>query len=310
MKRKNSLLPMYQQPMAAASRFRLSKRSTVITALALFLTASLIINYFVVFTKSLPISYAIANPIPNPPHPTLTSLIMVPGHAIYHGVMNDLDLNKDEGWTLEEFQKGGQIKVFMNHIKKGIELLQEDEKSLLVMSGGETRPLAGPLSEAQSYWQIAQYYLSKTTSSSSLSRIATEEHARDSMENLLFSICRFYELTGNYPKKITVIGFEFKKERFIKIHRAALRYPIEKFDYIGIDPEDIPKEVAKGENQNSLGPFEQDVYGCHGRLWQKKLDRNPFRRQHAYRQTCPALAPLMGYCPTSRTEIFPGTLPW
>jgi hypothetical protein len=135
MKRKNSLLPMYQQPMAAASRFRLSKRSTVITALALFLTASLIINYFVVFTKSSPISYAIADPIPDPPHPTLTSLIMVPGHAIYHGVMNDSDLNKDEGWTLEEFQKGGQINVFMNHIKKGIELLQEDEKSLLVMSG-------------------------------------------------------------------------------------------------------------------------------------------------------------------------------
>lgn len=96
------------------------------------------------------------------------------------------------------------------------------------MRSGETRPLAGPLSEAQSYWQIAQYYLSKTSSSSSLSRIATEEHARDSMENLLFSICRFYELTGKYPEKITVIGFEFKKERFIKIHRAALRYPIEK----------------------------------------------------------------------------------
>jgi hypothetical protein len=135
MKRKNSLLPMYQQPMATASRFRLSKRSTLIAALALFLSASLIINYFVVFTKPSHISYAIADPIPDPPHPTLTSLIMVPGHAIYHGEMNESDLNNDEGWTLEGFQKGGQIKVFMNHIKKGIELLQEDEKALLVMSG-------------------------------------------------------------------------------------------------------------------------------------------------------------------------------
>jgi hypothetical protein len=58
--------------------------------------------------------------------------------------------------------------------------------------------------------------------------VATEEHARDSFENLLFSICRFYELTGNYPESITVVGFEFKKERFIKVHRAAARYAIEK----------------------------------------------------------------------------------
>lgn len=36
------------------------------------------------------------------------------------------------------------------------------------------------------------------------SRALTEEHARDSFENLLFSVCRFRELTGSYPKNITV----------------------------------------------------------------------------------------------------------
>lgn len=35
-------------------------------------------------------------------------------------------------------------------------------------------------------------------------RALTEEHARDSFENLLFSICRFRELTGHYPVNITV----------------------------------------------------------------------------------------------------------
>ena len=35
-------------------------------------------------------------------------------------------------------------------------------------------------------------------------RTLTEEHARDSFENLLFSICRFRELTGVYPRNITV----------------------------------------------------------------------------------------------------------
>lgn len=35
-------------------------------------------------------------------------------------------------------------------------------------------------------------------------RAMTEEHARDSFENLLFSVCRFRELTGKYPHNITV----------------------------------------------------------------------------------------------------------
>lgn len=35
-------------------------------------------------------------------------------------------------------------------------------------------------------------------------RALTEEHARDSFENLLFSVCRFRELTGTYPHNITV----------------------------------------------------------------------------------------------------------
>lgn len=35
-------------------------------------------------------------------------------------------------------------------------------------------------------------------------RAMTEEHARDSFENILFSVCRFRELTGTYPHNITV----------------------------------------------------------------------------------------------------------
>lgn len=41
------------------------------------------------------------------------------------------------------------------------------------------------------------------------SRALTEEHARDSFENLLFSVCRFRELTGSYPHNITVKTFYF-----------------------------------------------------------------------------------------------------
>lgn len=42
------------------------------------------------------------------------------------------------------------------------------------------------------------------------SRALTEEHARDSFENLLFSVCRFRELTGRYPQNITVSFASFE----------------------------------------------------------------------------------------------------
>ncbi|CAO3665523.1 unnamed protein product [Rhizopus stolonifer] len=108
----------------------------------------------------------------------------------------------------------------------------------------------------------------------------TEEFAKDSHENLLFSICRFSEMTGNYPSKVTVIGFEFKRKRFETIHRSAIGYPIKQFEYVGIDPQvGNPEDREKGEVENSLKPFSNDLYGCHGSLRQKKIHRNPFRRR-------------------------------
>ena len=68
-------------------------------------------------------------------------------------------------------------------------------------------------------------------------RATTEDYALDSFQNLLYSIARFHEYTGRYPSHITVVGYEFKRRRFTELHRAALRWPRERFDYIGIDAE-------------------------------------------------------------------------
>ncbi|KAL0957778.1 hypothetical protein HGRIS_001555 [Hohenbuehelia grisea] len=68
-------------------------------------------------------------------------------------------------------------------------------------------------------------------------RATTEEFVLDSFQNLLLSIARFNEHTGRYPESITVVGYEMKRERFTKLHRAALRWPIERFHYIGADPD-------------------------------------------------------------------------
>jgi hypothetical protein len=62
-----------------------------------------------------------------------------------------------------------------------------------------------------------------------LERVISEEFARDSYENILFSLCRFFEVTGRYPEKITVVGFGFKEKRFTELHRKAVRFPKDRY---------------------------------------------------------------------------------
>lgn len=76
-------------------------------------------------------------------------------------------------------------------------------------------------------------------------RVTTEDDALDSFQNLLFSIARFHEYTGRYPTKVTVIGYEMKRRRFEELHRAAIRWPKDRFLYIGIDAEAQDIEKAR-----------------------------------------------------------------
>ncbi|OMJ25219.1 hypothetical protein AYI70_g1048 [Smittium culicis] len=61
----------------------------------------------------------------------LTDLIIVPGHAVFTGEGSALD---EKNWELESYQSGN-VGVFVSHIHKGIEILQEHEKALLIFSG-------------------------------------------------------------------------------------------------------------------------------------------------------------------------------
>lgn len=60
-----------------------------------------------------------------------------------------------------------------------------------------------------------------------------QEHSRDSYENVVFGLCRFFELTGHAPKKITVVSYSFKEERFADLHMQAIRWPRSKFRFLG-----------------------------------------------------------------------------
>lgn len=57
-------------------------------------------------------------------------------------------------------------------------------------TGGKTRVLAGPKSEGESYFFIADHF-DWWGKPDLRARASTEDFARDSFENILFSICRW-----------------------------------------------------------------------------------------------------------------------
>ena len=117
----------------------------------------------------------------------------------------------------------------------------------------------------------------------------------------MFSVCRFKEVTGHYPAKITVVSYSFKERRFKQLHAAAIRWPKEQFHYVGIDPDPSTgfdlQASSEGEQTNSVVPFESDPYGCNSQVLQRKrIDRNPFSRTPPYELTCPEMKILLKYC--------------
>ncbi|KAI3733101.1 hypothetical protein L1987_64319 [Smallanthus sonchifolius] len=135
----------------------------------------------------------------------------------------------------------------------------------------------------------------------------TEEYARDSFENLLFSVCRFRELTGSYPQNITVVGYDFKKERFVNLHRSAIRFPETRFLYSGTPAATTSKEAALKGEALVRTQFQHDPYACLGSLHRKKIGRDPFHRSIPYPNGCPEIEGLFTYCGAS---LYTGSLPW
>ena len=108
----------------------------------------------------------------------------------------------------------------------------KDDAAVLVFSGGYTRKEAGARSEAGSYWQVA--HASRWFEHPEVAdRTLLDDRARDSFENLLFSICRFRQFTGNYPYRITIASYDFKKERFVEHHAASIGFTEDQVDFIG-----------------------------------------------------------------------------
>ncbi|KAJ9103338.1 hypothetical protein QFC19_004436 [Naganishia cerealis] len=127
----------------------------------------------------------------------LNHLVMVAGHAIWKGT--DASKREDDvDWVLQPIQKGGSVKTFYKHIDRG----------------GQTRPDTPPTTESQSYLRLA-LECGLLPPAPEFWRVTTEEFALDSFENVLFSLARFKEMTGQWPEKMTIVGFEMKRARSV-----------------------------------------------------------------------------------------------
>ncbi|KAF6143920.1 hypothetical protein GIB67_001714 [Kingdonia uniflora] len=141
------------------------------------------------------------------------NLVMVVGHSIYT-TRNCGNVDEEDFWFLELYLKHkGQAASFVGHIKEGTKIAARDDGALLLISWGKTRKDAGPRSKAHSYWAVVDSKHWSGKKEGVRWRTPMEEHVRDSFENLLFSVCRFKELTGIYPDNITVVSY-FTEERF------------------------------------------------------------------------------------------------
>ena len=215
-----------------------------------------------------------------------TELIIVPGHGVCKaGRTSPQFAALDASWV---GIYPGEAPFYLAHIIAGIELAMSNPASLLSFSGGQTRAAAGPRSEAESYRDIARD-AAWWSDAAFENRMLLEEFARDSLENLLFSLALFRRETECWPDKITVVGWRFKADRY-DLHRQALEWPSEKFVYLGVnDPAENALPEALAGEQHKLAAVREDLFLA-GEEWKKQRERrNPFHRQHPYNSIDPKL---------------------
>jgi hypothetical protein len=245
------------------------------------------------------------------------NLIVVAGHAPFKETVVAVPAHpeQDDWWVLQSFQHG-EPPLYIDHIRRGVQLLRKDPEALLIFSGGFTRREAGlRWSEAATYAAVAAHFHwwagegDESSETEPAAHIATEDFSRDSFENLLFSLGRFQQLTGAYPRRVTLVSWEFKAARF-DWHRAAIRFPADRFRYEGCHQPRILDAALRGEAL-TLREFTENQYGGSRAMMEKRAGRNPFNRHHDF-DRCPGLEEFFVFIndPKNARRTFSERLPW
>ncbi|KAF1813742.1 hypothetical protein P152DRAFT_513127 [Eremomyces bilateralis CBS 781.70] len=242
------------------------------------------------------------SPATQPP----THLIILCCHAIFNPSLPHADPYNADHWHLAPFQKPAEHLTFCQHLLVSLfhlDLLNRASpgSTALVISGGRTRRSEGLRgSEARGYWAVAERLgwldgrgeLVASTESGDGGDVKVvgglgekrgvkvmpmlEELATDSYQNLLFSILIFMRQFGNPPEAITVITHAFKEQRFLKYHGPAIQWPQGRLNVIGVNPPQTASQHdfnQRGELENGLSRWEQDLYGSGDVLASKRAQR-------------------------------------
>ncbi|GME96580.1 unnamed protein product [Ambrosiozyma monospora] len=224
------------------------------------------------------------------------TLIILPCHAIYTPQKEVTELSPEylptpetpgpgtsqADWQLVSFQLESQDQIsFLHHIYESLKVLQTDlQNSTLIISGGFTKKQI-ERSESESYLKCAQDRgLISSELKNSKDKILLEECARDSFENVLFSLALYKSKFGYYPDRITIVGFEFKRYRFMNQHLKVLQFPETNIEYIGIGPI-YPSQEHFGisdlkEYELKKKAFFDDLVNCEDKFAVQLFDLNPF----------------------------------
>jgi hypothetical protein len=233
-----------------------------------------------------------------------TELIIIPGHGVCkHGFTNSVLAPLDSSWA-DIFP--GEGCFYIEHCQKGVLLASENTNNLLVYSGGQTRENAGRRSEAESYFEISRDH-NWWGNPFVANHTVMEEYARDSFENLLFSITLFKQQTGRWPEKVTIVGWIFKKKRF-DLHRQALQWPKSRFLYIGVNNPDSEKlqEALTGE-KNKVDSVTKDLFLMGPEWISQREQRDPFQRKYPYADVDPVLKTFFDFLDR---KSFTSKFPW
>ncbi|CAG8983702.1 hypothetical protein HYALB_00006271 [Hymenoscyphus albidus] len=245
------------------------------------------------------------------PPPTPTNLIICCCHSIYLSTSPNTPPDPAPGtspfpgtsrtsWLLTPFQHQ-EHHTFTTHIHTSLTLLSHDPLSLLVFSGGFTDSRV-KTSEAASYLALCEdsgFWSIDSRSGhedeggegkgkGSKERILLEEKAMDSLQNLLFGLLGFWRRTGGWPEKISVVSMGFKRGRVLGCHIPALKFPLSRVEFIGINPsymdpsspdydEERMKSVLEGEKTRGFDAWKADMYGTGDVLRGKRISRDYFK---------------------------------
>ncbi|KAG9657983.1 release factor, partial [Aureobasidium melanogenum] len=207
-------------------------------------------------------------------------LVVVCCHAI---CTNSSNPYQESNWLLKPFQrsnastgKPGEHETFLLHIQAGVNALRRAE-TVLVFSGAKTERDALS-SEADSYRNILVHCFGDSDivqQAMTDGRMLCEDAATDSYQNLLFSLIKYYEVKGKWPRMITVITHSFKEARFLECHADAICWPSAKIRVQGLNPPFPLSELreVQGLEKETLDLFKADPHGVYAPLSSKRSAR-------------------------------------